>query len=52
MASRGGASGAGRGGGIMEVQESCGGAGELGVQDPAPASVKTAGSASHYELPW
>ncbi|XP_025778863.1 replication factor C subunit 2 [Puma concolor] len=36
----------------MEVRESGGGAGELGTQDPAPASGKTAGSASHYELPW
>ena len=52
MASRGGASGAGRGGGRMEVRESGGGAGELGAQDSAPASGKTAGSASHYELPW
>uniref|UniRef100_A0A667HZY9 Replication factor C subunit 2 n=1 Tax=Lynx canadensis TaxID=61383 RepID=A0A667HZY9_LYNCA len=52
MASQGGASGAGRGGGRMEVRESGGGAGELGAQDPVPASGKTAGSASHYELPW
>ncbi|XP_045316074.1 replication factor C subunit 2 isoform X1 [Leopardus geoffroyi] len=36
----------------MEVRESGGGVGELGAQDPAPASGKTAGSASHYELPW
>uniref|UniRef100_A0ABI8A2I9 Replication factor C subunit 2 n=1 Tax=Felis catus TaxID=9685 RepID=A0ABI8A2I9_FELCA len=36
----------------MEVRESGGGAGELGAQDSAPASGKTAGSASHYELPW
>uniref|UniRef100_A0A8C9MEL0 Replication factor C subunit 2 n=1 Tax=Panthera tigris altaica TaxID=74533 RepID=A0A8C9MEL0_PANTA len=36
----------------MEVRESGGEAGELGAQDPAPASGKTPGRASNYELAW
>lgn len=52
MASQAGASGAGRGGGRMEVLESGGGAGERGAQEPAPSSNKVPGSAGHYELPW
>ncbi|XP_067562026.1 replication factor C subunit 2 isoform X2 [Pseudorca crassidens] len=36
----------------METQESGGGSGECGAQDPDPAPSKAPGSAGQYELPW